>query len=106
MGNAMLSQLSLSEAAKVTGQSKSTIWPATDLERRETALMQAQIDSLRQLGERLRNELDDVRKDRDAWRSQAERLLLTHSPGSAAACGEADRMAAAAARLKVHLKRW
>lgn len=117
--------LSLSEAAKVAGQSKSTIWravksgrvsatradggdyqidpaelhrvfpivgtgqgrdtaasvkqDATALERAETAALQAQIDSLRQIGELLRTELDDVRKDRDAWRSQADKLLLTHS---------------------------
>lgn len=116
---------SLSEAAKVAGQSKSTIWravksgrvsatradggdyqidpaelhrvfpivgtgqgrdtaasvkqDATALERAETAALQAQIDSLRQIGELLRTELDDVRKDRDAWRSQADKLLLTHS---------------------------
>jgi RPA family protein len=105
--------LSLSEAARVAGQSKSTIWravnsgrlsatytgdyqidpavlhrvfslgtegrattvsvkqDATDLERAETALMQAQINRLFQVGELIRNELDN---DRDAWRSQADRL--------------------------------
>jgi excisionase family DNA binding protein len=105
--------LSLSEAAKVLGQSKSTIWRAvnsgrlsttrtytgdyqidpaelhrvfssetvdkrattvsvkrdtTDLERAE---MQAQIDRLFQVGELIRNELDN---NRDAWRTQADRL--------------------------------
>jgi hypothetical protein len=102
--------LSLSDAARVSGQSKSTIWRAvnsgrlsatrtytgdyqidsaelhrvfsvgtadttvsvkrdtTDLER---ALMQAQIDRLFQVGELIRNELDN---NRDAWRSQADRL--------------------------------
>ena len=104
--------LSLSDAARVSGQSKSTIWravnsgrlsatrtytgdyqidpaelhrvfslgtegrattvsvkrDATDLER---ALMQAQIDRLFQVGELIRNELDN---NRDAWRSQADRL--------------------------------
>jgi hypothetical protein len=30
-----------------------------------------QIDNLRRLAERLRNELDEVRRDRDAWRSRA-----------------------------------
>ena len=44
---------------------------ATDREREETALMQAQIDRLFQVGELIRNELDN---DRDAWRSQADRL--------------------------------
>jgi hypothetical protein len=34
-------------------------------------LRQVQLDSLRRLAERLRNELDEVRKDRDAWRSRA-----------------------------------
>ena len=105
--------LSLSEAAKLSGQSKSTIWRAVnsgrlsatrtytgdyqidpaelhrvfslgtgearaapvsvkrDAERAETASMQAQIDRLFQVGELIRNELDN---DRDAWRSQADRL--------------------------------
>ena len=108
--------LSLSEAAKESGQSKSTIWravnsgrlsatrtytggyqidsaelhrvfspgasdgrastlsmkrDATDLKRAEETLMQAQIERLFQVGELIRNELDN---DRDAWRSQADRL--------------------------------
>jgi prefoldin subunit 5 len=29
------------------------------------------LDSLRRLAERLQNELDEVRKDRDAWRGRA-----------------------------------
>ncbi len=37
----------------------------------ETGLMQAQIDRLFQVGELIRNELDN---DRDAWSSQADRL--------------------------------
>jgi hypothetical protein len=37
----------------------------------EETLRQVQLDSLRRLAERLRNELDNVRKDRDAWRSRA-----------------------------------
>jgi len=44
---------------------------ATDLERVEETLMQAQIERLFQVGELIRNELDN---DRDAWRSQADRL--------------------------------
>ena len=107
--------LSLSEAARAAGQSKSAIWravnsgrlsatrtytgdyqiepaelhrvfsfgtagrattvslkrDATGFDRAETALMQAQIDRLFQVGELIRNELDN---DRDAWRSQADRL--------------------------------
>src|SRR6476619_6330496 len=108
--------LSLSEAAKESGQSKSTIWRAvnsgrlpatrtysgdyqidpaelqrvfssetaaerattasmtrgaTELERAEAAWMQEQIERLFQVGKLIRNELDN---DRDAWRSQADRL--------------------------------
>jgi len=106
--------LSLSEAARVSGQSKSTIWRAVNsgrlsvtrtytgdyqidpaelhrvfslvterattvsvkrdamvIEQTETALMQAQIDRLFQVGELIRKELDN---DRDAWSSQADRL--------------------------------
>ena len=86
--------LNLSEAARVSGQSKSTIWRAVNSGRlsgtrtytgdyeidpaelhqvfsSETALMQAQIDRLFQVGELIRNELDN---DRDAWRTQADRL--------------------------------
>ena len=106
--------LSLSEAARESGQSKSTIWravssgrlpatrtytgdyqidpaelhrvfpprasdglattlkrDATDLERAEETSMQVQIERLFQVGELIRNELDN---DRDAWRSQADRL--------------------------------
>jgi hypothetical protein len=43
---------------------------ATDPESAEDAV-QAQIDRLFQVGELIRNELDN---DRDAWRSQADRL--------------------------------
>ena len=48
-----------------TGQGRATSasvkQDATALERAETAALQAQIDSLRQIGELLRNELDDAR---------------------------------------------
>ena len=108
--------LSLSEAARAAGQSKSAIWravnsgrlsatrtytgdyqiepaelhrvfssetadergatvsmrrDATELERAEAASMQEQIERLFRVGELIRNELDN---DRDAWRSQADRL--------------------------------
>jgi len=46
---------------------------ATDRERTEMALMKEQIDRLFQVGELIRNELDN---DRDAWSSQADRLRL------------------------------
>jgi hypothetical protein len=41
-----------------------------------TAALEAEINGLRQIGELLRRELDDVREDRDRWRGQAERLAL------------------------------
>ena len=108
--------LSLSEAAKVSGQSKSAIWRAvnsrrlpatrtytgdyqidpaelhrvfssetaderadtgsikrssTELEQAEAALMQDQIERLFRVGQLIRKELDS---DRDAWRSQPDRL--------------------------------
>ena len=45
---------------------------ATDIETDiEETIRQFQIDSLRRLAERLRKELDEVTKDRDAWRSRA-----------------------------------
>ncbi|MGY4293094.1 hypothetical protein ACVWXN_001189 [Bradyrhizobium sp. i1.4.4] len=114
--------LSLSDAAKESGQSKSTIWravnsgrlpatrtytgdyriepaelhrvfspgasdgratalsmkrDATDLERAEETSMQVQIERLFQVGELIRNELDN---DRDAWRSQADRLRQLVGP--------------------------
>ena len=59
---------------------------AAGWERAEMALLQAQIDTQRQIIELLRNELSDVTKDRDARRSRADRLCqsvstnLTGSP--------------------------
>ena len=55
---------------------------ATDIETDigET-LRQVQIDSLRRLAERLRNELDEVRKDRDAWRSRAAKNAVAKPAG-------------------------
>ena len=44
---------------------------ATELERVEAATMQEQIERLFRVGELIRNELDN---DRDAWRTQADRL--------------------------------
>jgi hypothetical protein len=44
---------------------------ATELERAEAALMEEQIERLFQVGKLIRYELDN---DRDAWRSQADRL--------------------------------
>ncbi|WP_368508582.1 hypothetical protein [Bradyrhizobium lupini] len=59
---------------------------AADWEGAKMALLEAQIDTQRQIIELLRNELSDVKKDRDAWRSRADRLCqsvstnLTGSP--------------------------
>jgi hypothetical protein len=41
-----------------------------------TAALEAQITELREMGELLRRQLDDVKKDRDHWRAQAGRLAL------------------------------
>ena len=62
-------------------------------ERAEMALLQAEIDTQRQIIKLLRNELSDVKKDRDVWRSRAHRLCrpvstdltATPRPGSFAA---------------------
>jgi hypothetical protein len=105
--------LSLSEAAKTAGVSKSTIWrackagrvsfirtdtgefqiDAAELHRvfpfhatgengkmnhhagvaqTETAALDARITALKEMAELMREQLGDVRKDRDAWRAQAE----------------------------------
>lgn len=114
--------MSLSEAAKATAQSKSTIWrsikagrlsatrtdtgefqidpaelhrvfpigtaeqrvstaaakrDATAADRAGTAVLEVEIAGLKAMAEMLRDQLSETRKDRDAWRSQAERLLLT-----------------------------
>jgi hypothetical protein len=47
----------------------------------EETLRQVQLDSLRRLAERLRNELDEVRKDRDAWRSRAAETAVAKPAG-------------------------
>jgi len=43
------------------------------------AVLEAQINGLRELGALLRRQLDDVKDDRDRWRAQAERLALLGS---------------------------
>ncbi len=60
-----------------TGQGRATEQDATAL-LAETALLQAQIDNLRQMGELLRNELEHLN-------SQVDRLLLTQSAPAAPA---------------------
>jgi hypothetical protein len=55
---------------------------ATDIETDiEETIRQLQIDSLRRLAERLRNELDEVTKDRDAWRSRAAETAVAKPAG-------------------------
>jgi hypothetical protein len=47
----------------------------------EETLRQLQLVSLRRLAERLQNELDEVRKDRDAWRSRAAETAVAKPAG-------------------------
>ena len=56
--------------------------PATPTTTGATVALEAQIAGLREVGELLRRQLDDVREDRDRWRGQAERLALTRPPPS------------------------
>jgi hypothetical protein len=117
--------LSLLEAAKTAGVSKSTIWRAckagrvsfkrndtgefqidaaelhrvfpfhatgengkmnhhaTGVAQTEMAILEARIAALKDMAELMREQLGDVRKDRDAWRAQAEsnqRLLVDARP--------------------------
>ena len=55
---------------------------ATPISTGATFALEAQIAGLREVGELLRRQLDDVREDRDRWRRQAERLALTRPPPS------------------------
>jgi hypothetical protein len=47
----------------------------------EETLRQLQLDNLRRLAEQLLNELDEVRKDRDAWRSRAAETETANPAG-------------------------
>ncbi|MGY3117248.1 hypothetical protein ACVWXQ_001183 [Bradyrhizobium sp. S3.14.4] len=66
---------------------------AAGWERAEMALLQAEIDTQRQIIKLLRNELSDRKKERDAWRSRATRLCrsvstdLTATPAPRIVCG-------------------
>ena len=64
---------------KATGP---TAPPATPITTGAIVALEAQIAGLREVGELLRRQLDDVREDRDRWRGQAERLALTIPPPS------------------------
>jgi excisionase family DNA binding protein len=49
-----------------------------------TGVLEAQVAGLREIGELLRRQLEDVREDRDRWRSQAEaaqRLITSQAGG-------------------------
>ena len=47
----------------------------------EETLRQVQINKLRRIAERLRNELDEVRRDRDVWRSRAAKTAVAKPAG-------------------------
>jgi hypothetical protein len=56
---------------------------STAVERATSSALEAQIGAMREVGSLLREQLEDVRKDRDAWRAQAEanqRLLIDARP--------------------------
>jgi hypothetical protein len=56
---------------------------ATVVERVASAALEAQMSALKEVGSLLREQLEDLRKDRDAWRAQAEtnqRLLVDARP--------------------------
>ena len=53
-----------------------TTQTATPLERAETAVFEAQIAGLKQVADLLREQLDDMKGQRDRWQQQAERLAL------------------------------
>jgi hypothetical protein len=46
----------------------------------DTAALEAQISGLRQVAELLRQQVDDLREDRERWRLQAERLAVLPAP--------------------------
>jgi hypothetical protein len=62
-------------AADTTVTATGTAPPATPTTTGATVALEAQIAGLREVGELLRRQLDDVREDRDRWRRQAERLI-------------------------------
>ena len=44
------------------------------------ALLEAQIESLKTVGDLLRRQVDDLRGERDAWRDQAQRFTIAPPP--------------------------
>ena len=85
---------------------------ATPISTGATLALEAQIAGLREVGELLRRQLDDVREDRDRWRRQAERLALTRPPPSQARGArsgiERERLIRQArqAETAVHIQEW
>jgi len=67
------------DTVKATGPTEPL---ATPISTGATLALEAQIAGLREVGELLRRQLDDVREDRDRWRGQAERLALISPPPS------------------------
>ena len=90
-----MSHVTLGTAARQTGLSKSTLsrairdgkrasrQAAIGPEHPDPAILQAQIDGLRQVLSLLQVQLHDTQKQRDAWQNQAERLALPKPAGSA-----------------------
>jgi len=73
-GEGRAAGVSLDQHATTPERAETALLHATTPQQAEAVLLQAQIDTLRQIVELLDNELAYVKKDRDAWRSQANRL--------------------------------
>ena len=73
--------LDATAVARATAETVAMTQAATPPETAGTAALEAQITAgLREVGELLRRQLDDVKEDRDRWRGQAERLGARSSP--------------------------
>jgi hypothetical protein len=55
-----------------TGENGKMNHHATGVAQTEMAILEARIAALKDMAELMREQLGDVRKDRDAWRAQAE----------------------------------
>jgi hypothetical protein len=99
-----MSRVTLGTAARQTGLSKSTLsrairdgkrasrQAAIGPEHPDPAVLQAQIDGLRQVLSLVQAQLHDTQKQRDAWQNQAERLALSKPAGSATEAEPATRL--------------
>ncbi|UPT99349.1 hypothetical protein J4G48_0015400 [Bradyrhizobium barranii subsp. apii] len=81
----------------------SVVEDAAGWERAEMALLQAEIDTQRQIIKLLRNELSDVKKERDAWRSRAHRLCRPVST-DLTATPRAGSFAASLQQRRIHFR--